>query len=158
MTFNLAARQKPKDISPNWITACSSPSSHNFQLDSLTAARSAGSQPANSPGCDSLSLNLQRACGARAWNKRGALRKHTLFFRGRLSTSCARPQSFYAHTLGQIYINYLNAHTINFISNCCNVTLVSVFGFPNGGLIKALMMGPIRELNSGRVGPELSYF
>lgn len=46
MTFNLAARQKPKDISPNWITACSSPSSHNFQLDSLTAARSAGSQPA----------------------------------------------------------------------------------------------------------------
>lgn len=45
MTFNLAARQKPKDISPNWITACSSPSSHNFQLDSLTAARSAGSQP-----------------------------------------------------------------------------------------------------------------
>lgn len=46
MTFNLAARQKPKDISPNRITACSSPSSHNFQLDSLTAARSAGSQPA----------------------------------------------------------------------------------------------------------------
>lgn len=45
MTFNLAARQKPKDISPNRITACSSPSSHNFQLDSLTAARSAGSQP-----------------------------------------------------------------------------------------------------------------
>lgn len=41
MTFNLAARQKPKDISPNRITACSSPSSHNFQLDSLTAARSA---------------------------------------------------------------------------------------------------------------------
>lgn len=48
MTFNLAARQKPKDISPNRITACSSPSSHNFQLDPLTAARSAGSQPATS--------------------------------------------------------------------------------------------------------------
>lgn len=48
MTFNLAARQKPRDISPNRITACSSPSSHNFQLDPLTAARSAGSQPATS--------------------------------------------------------------------------------------------------------------
>lgn len=50
MTFNLAARQKPEDISPNQITACSSPSSHNFQLDSLTAARSARGLPAgNSP-------------------------------------------------------------------------------------------------------------
>lgn len=49
MTFNLAARQKPKDISRNRITACSSPSSHNFQLDSLTAARSAGSRGCKRP-------------------------------------------------------------------------------------------------------------
>lgn len=58
MTFNLAARQKPKDISPNRITACSSPSSHNFQLDPLTAARSAASQPATS----SAAHQLERTC------------------------------------------------------------------------------------------------
>lgn len=91
---------------------------------------------------------------------RGGPSENTLYFSEGDYQRAVRVRSHFTHThtLGHIYINYLNAHTINFISNCCNVTLVSVFGFPNGGLIKALMMGPIRELNSGRVGPELSYF
>ena len=61
MTFNLAARQKPRDISPNRITACSSPSSHNFQLDSLTAARSAGSHTAcnTEPGASKKCLKMR---------------------------------------------------------------------------------------------------
>lgn len=124
MTFNLAARQKPKDISPNWITACSSPSSHNFQLDSLTAARSAGSEPATAP----LQFTLTEAGENMSPSPLNVPKKSfsdALFCKKRPSTGCVRWQSFLItekHTvslfISHIYTsNYFNAHAMNFISD-----------------------------------------
>lgn len=110
MTFNLAARQKPKDISPNWITACSSPSSHNFQLDSLTAARSAGSQPAQQPCCNSPPLNLEKTCPRRL--KEGLKKKKRIFrcfiFRGEtIDGSCARTSLWSRRARSQAVIDHI---------------------------------------------------
>lgn len=118
MTFNLAARQKPRDISPNWITACSSPSSHNFQLDSLTAARSARFTACNSPAAPH-SHRIRRKTCSRVWEKREEASR-ALFFKQSTSSLCSDHRK--THT-GRLLptINYFNARAVNFISGSCNV-------------------------------------
>ena len=121
MTFNLAARQKPKDISPNRITACSSPSSHNFQLDSLTAARSAGSQPATAllhftPTKSGGNVSPVRKSGPLKKKK-----KNETYFRcfGRQSTRWVRSRSE-QECNAHLAIFTPSIISINFISGSCN--------------------------------------
>lgn len=124
MTFNLAARQKPKDISPNRITACSSPSSHNFQLDSLTAALSAGSQPATAllhftPTKSGGNVSPVRKSGPLKKKKNETYFQMLCIIKGRQSTHWVRSRSEQKCN-AHLAIFTPSIISINFISGSCN--------------------------------------